>query len=85
MLIIYTDKNHYDPKSRSYLPDILRPFIPSNRLVEFSLDQDKIAITDNIQLEIGMIIHISFLKTNQSVVIINNNTPPPKKIISFFI
>ena len=49
MLIIYTDKNHYDPKSRSYLPDILRPFIPSNRLVEFSLDQDKIAITDNIE------------------------------------
>ena len=37
MLKIYTDLSHYQPANRKYLSDLLRPFLPNNRSVEFGI------------------------------------------------
>ena len=44
-----------------------------------------IITTEAIQLLIGTIIQISFLKTNHRVAIINNKTPIPKTTMSLLI
>ena len=43
-----------------------------------------IMITENIQLDSGIITQTIFLKINHKVIIIKTSTPTPKIIMSFF-
>ena len=49
MLRVFTDLNHYNSDNRVYLADILRPFLPSNRFIEFGIDEDLIKLVDHIE------------------------------------
>ena len=49
MIKIFTEISHYDSSKRGFLNDILRPFLPTERLEEFGIDNGMIKLVDHIE------------------------------------
>ena len=49
MIKIFTEISHYDSSKRGFLNDILRPFLPTERLEEFGIDNRMIKLVHNIE------------------------------------
>ena len=49
MLKIFSDLTHYQSEDRSYLADLLRPFVPKDRFKEFGLDCIPIKLVKSIE------------------------------------
>ena len=49
MLKIFTDISHYNPTGRGFLNDVLRPFIPINKLDELGIKDDLIKLVNRIE------------------------------------
>ena len=69
MIKIFTEVSHYDSSKRGFLNDILRPFLPTERLEEFGIDNGMIKLVVNIEDSDICLLPMAwnyYLKTNQT-------------------
>jgi len=67
LIKIFTEISHYDSSKRNFLSDILRPFLPIERLKEFGIENGIIKLVKNIEDSDLCLLPLSwnyYLKTN---------------------
>ena len=91
MIKIFTEISHYDSSKRGFLNDILRPFLPTERLEEFGIDNGMIKLVDHIEdsdiclLPMAWNYYLNTNQINKAKELIKKAQTGSKKILDFHI